>query len=384
MKRLPFAVLLALSVGACTPIPPPKVVADADAVSTSKAALDAKALAPQAYAAAMKLLGEAHEEVAHGLPAHAQILAERAIAAFEEAESLARLARAERRGAEAGEKSDRAEKALDTLTADLERARVDVDTLERDLRVLKDAALAGSSGPATPEQLAARRQTSQSFLMQAKFMCAAARMLAASTKDPASFDADLGGADADVTKLEGELAKADASPLDLAAQARAGCLDVLTKVRRANVAVSVGAGTNSGNAETDALLGELSSYASRVGGGLRPERDERGVVVSMRSVWDGDHLSADAKTRLAELDRVAAQHPRFGVAIVVHSDAPIPAADQSKWSARATEIATLFGSVPQSRLLQLVAGNFSPVADPQGRDKTRNARVEIVFIAAEP
>ena len=42
-------------------------VADADAVSTSKAALDAKALAPQAYAAAMKLLGEAHETAAWAL-----------------------------------------------------------------------------------------------------------------------------------------------------------------------------------------------------------------------------------------------------------------------------------------------------------------------------
>lgn len=399
MRRAAIALALGLSfsavgLAACATIPPPRIVGDADAVSTSKAALDAKELAPQAYAAAMKLLGQAHDALEHGLPAHAQILAEQAIAAFEEGEALARLARAERRSAEADGRADEAQKGLDTLTADLDRARVDVDALERDLRLLKDAAAAGGSGPPTPEQLAARRQASQSFLMQAKFMCAAARMIAPSAKDPAAFDADLGTADAGVAKVEGELAKDDAAPVDDvlrdAASARAGCLEVLTKVRRANAAASVGAGAsagssvNSGNAEADALLGELSAYASRVGGDIRPERDERGVVVSLRSVFEGDHLTADAKARFTELDRVAGQHPRFAVAIVVHTDVPVGNADQPKWKARADEIAAAFGSVPQARLLELVAGNASPVTDPNGKDKARNARVEIVFIAAEP
>lgn len=390
MRRHAIGLALALAIGACAPIPPPRIVGDADAVSTSKAAADAKELAPQAYAAAMKILGQAHEALEHGLPAHAQILAEQAIAAFEEAEALARLARAERRSAEAGGRGDEAQKGLDAMTADLDRARVDVDALERELRLLKDAAGAGGSGPPTPEQLAARRQASQSFLMQAKFMCAAARILAPSAKDPAAFDADLTAADAEVTKVEGELGKDDGAPLDASAHARAGCLEVLTKVRRANAAASIGAGStsgasaNSGNAEADALLGELSAYASRVGGDIRPERDERGVVVSLRSVFEGDHLTADAKARFTELDRVAGQHPRFAVAIVVHSDVPVGKADQPKWKARADEIAAVFGSVPQARLLQLVAGNASPVTDPNGKDKARNARVEIVFIAAEP
>ena len=43
MRALPIA-LLALALGACAPIPPPRIVGDADAVSTSKAAADAKEL----------------------------------------------------------------------------------------------------------------------------------------------------------------------------------------------------------------------------------------------------------------------------------------------------------------------------------------------------
>lgn len=387
---LAASLALGALVAGCATIPPPRVVAEADAVATSKGALDAKESAPQAFAAANKLLAEAHAALDRGVPAHAQILAEQAIAAFEGAQALARLARAERRRAEADGRNETAQKDLDKLGADVDHARVELDALERDLRLLKDEALAKSSGPATPEQLAARRQTSQSFLMQAKFMCAAARILAASStggakdQDPASFDVDLGAADGDVSKLEGELTKDGAAPIDLASKARGSCLDVLTKVRRANGAGATGRGKNSGNAEADALLEELSAYASRVGGDLKPERDERGVLVSIRGVFDGDRLTADAKSRFAELDRVAAQHPHFPVAIVVHTDAAVGKADEPKWRARADEIASLFGSVPQARLLELVAGNASPLTDPRGKDKARNARVEIVFIAAEP
>ncbi|MFO0617100.1 MAG: hypothetical protein U0414_31175 [Polyangiaceae bacterium] len=388
MRGAAALTLSLIALAGCAKIPPPRIVADADAVSTSKAAVDAKESAPQAYAAAQKLLSEAHDALEHGLPAHAQILAEQAIAAFEGAEALARLARAERRSAEADGKNEKTQKELDALSADVDRARVELDALERDLRVLKDEAIARSSGPPTPEQLAARRQTSQSFLMQAKFMCAAARILAATPPQgqsgPASFDAELGAADAGVTKLEGELAKEGAGPLDLATEARGACLDVLTKVRRANGAASTSSGKNSGNADADALLGDLSAYASRVGGDLKPERDERGVLVSLRAVFEGDHVGADARARFTELDRVAAQHPRFALAIVVHTDAAVPKTDEAKWRARADEIATFFGSVPQARLMELVAGNASPVVDPHGKDKARNARVEIVFIAAEP
>src|SRR5262245_25324737 len=115
------ACLVLSSTLGCASIPPPKVLSEADSVAASPAAKDAKTYAPSAFAAAEKLLKEAHEALENDRSAHAQILAEQAIAAFEEAVALARVARADRRFEEADAKREAAEKELGGLKGDVDR-----------------------------------------------------------------------------------------------------------------------------------------------------------------------------------------------------------------------------------------------------------------------
>ena len=51
---------------------------------------------------------------------------------------------------------------------------------------------------------------------------------------------------------------------------------------------------------------------------------ERGVIVTLRSMFQGTKLTDDGEAKLESLGRVAAAHPGFGVQVVVH-DAQAPA-----------------------------------------------------------
>jgi hypothetical protein len=189
----------------------------------------------------------------------------------------------------------------------------------------------------------------------------------------------------DLTEAEQRLAELDAAlgpsggakatPIDLATRARAGCLSVLTRTRRQAGAASSG-GTTDGSA--DGLLAELGAMGQK--SGFSPSRDERGVVVVLRDVFEGEAVGSRAKGLLEQLDRVASAHKRFAIAVVVHSDKPVSAADRAKWDARAGKIASLFASVPETRRLALFAADALPAA--AGKN-ARNTRVEIVFIAPE-
>jgi hypothetical protein len=400
MRALAGGALVSMLAAACAPIPTPHVLGEADAVAASPAASDAKTYAPSAFAAAEKLRKQAHDALEHDRQAHAQILAERAIAAYEEAASLARVARAEHRLEEAGAKKDAAQKELESVQGEVSRAQADVDGLELQLKVVKDAQAIRPSGPAGPEREAARKDAARAMLVQARLLCAAAHVFtdshpsaptplptapAPSPPEADSLKKDLSAADADLAKLATDLEGTGATPIDLATRTRATCLSLLGRARRESPsAAPATSSSSSSGAEGDALLGELSAFASRVGGGLSPERDERGVVVTLRSVFEGDKLGASARSRLEELDRVAAAHPRFAVAIVLHSDVALKKGEEARWSARGDEISGLFQSVPKERIVKLVAGNFSPVVDPHGRDRVQNARVEIIFVPPEP
>jgi len=107
-------------------------------------------------------------------------------------------------------------------------------------------------------------------------------------------------------------------------------------------------------------------------------------VVTVRPVFDGENVAALAKARLEDLDRVAAAHPGFGVALVLHADTPLRKGDDDKAAARVASLARIFGSVPKDRLVTLSAGNFLPVVDPHGQDKAKNARLEVIFIPPAP
>jgi outer membrane protein OmpA-like peptidoglycan-associated protein len=342
---------------------------------------DAQTLAPQAFAAADEELRLAKDAQASGDTVSADLHADRALATYNRAIALARLARAtEDEAAAAGALARAASEAQNFST---QRKAVDreADDLEKKLRVVREAQLPPASGPADPERERARVVAAQSLVTQARLLCSAARLV--SPQAPGLTDAE-----AAVTGLEKQIDSAKtAITIDPAARARAACLTSLTKARRA-------AGPDADQADT--LLGELSQATGQgtvepPGTGtakradLAPARDERGVVVTLRSAFKGEKLTPEAETSVKDLGRVAAAHPTFAVQVVIH-DAQAPStADTASDRKRGDAIvqALVAGGISATKVKVELAGSRAPVVDPKdARHRDRNARVEIVFVSA--
>jgi outer membrane protein OmpA-like peptidoglycan-associated protein len=120
-------------------------------------------------------------------------------------------------------------------------------------------------------------------------------------------------------------------------------------------------------------------------GTLSPSRDDRGVVVAFRGLFDGrGALVPAANARLAEIGKIAAAHPAFPVEVIVHNDKPVSAKDEAGQRARGEAVAKAIAATARgARIETIVAGNAAPVVDPAGADRARNSRVEIVFVTPE-
>ncbi|HVY48449.1 MAG TPA: hypothetical protein VHB21_21320, partial [Minicystis sp.] len=337
-----------------------------------------KAFAPAAFAHAEKLRAEARDAFDHGDPSGAQILAEHALAAYAHAQALARIARAERGAVDSDAKLKRAEGELGGLEAEQAHAAADADALELQIRVTRDAQAVVPSGKVDPERERARLAAARSLALQARLLCAAARLLTTTPGGEASaaraaadpkIAAQLADATSAVDKLDDKLKpSATLAPIDEATRARAGCLAALTLVRRAATPVSRAPGVG------DALLAELAA------GALAPSRDDRGVVVTLRDAFHGESLTPDAEKKLKDLARVAAAHPAFPVEVVVHGGTPKGDEARAAAVAKALSAAAPGGKL---RIEPVAAASASPVVDPAGPSRARNARVEIVFVTPE-
>jgi hypothetical protein len=301
------------------------------------------------------------------------------VAAYDHALTVARLARATMELADAQKSLDDAttqEASLDASRAALEG---EAEELEQRLRVARQRVLPASSAATTPEREAARGVAARSLAMQARLLCAAARLV---TPDAAG----LADADGEIVALEQRQPKGQRqATIDDAARARAHCLDVLTRARR-------GTADDAGNA--DALLAELSAA-----GGWDPSRDERGVVVTLRDVFRGTELTVNATAKLKELGRVAAAHPLFAVQVVVHdAQAPAPAVDHAAagtpgvrssdaTDAKRAELAVqalVGGGAAASGVRAELAGARLPIVDPSDpKERGRNERLEVVFVGSK-
>lgn len=369
------ALAAAMLLGAC--VGAPLHVAALEDVERVRAGQDAKqsaSLAPEAYARAEQERRIAIAAHAAGDDVAATLHAQRALAAYSHALVVERLARA---GVELAD----AQKALgDTTTeaqaVDASRAQLEGDTrqLEDRLRIAQDRLLPAASGVASPGREAARQVAARSMAVEARLLCDAARLVAAGAADGAG----LAGAAAGVSKLEDRLARGGGeagrsalpAPIDDAARARARCLEVLTRARRA-------AGDDASVA--DALLTELSAS-----GGWSPARDERGVVITLHDAFRGASLSTDAASRLKELGRVASAHPGFALQVVVH-DAQAPLAKESTDGKRASAAAEALvaGGASAGKLETELAGARAPLVDAaDARARGRNERLDVVFIAS--
>ena len=228
--------------------------------------------------------------------AGAQILGEHALAAYAHASALARIARAERAGVESEAKLKAARGDTGGLEAEQARIGADADAAELQVRVVRDAQAIVPSGHVDANRERARLAAARSLGLQARLLCSAARLLAASPAEGtarAPADPKLGAQVDEATKavnqLDDKLKHATGgAPIDEATRARAGCLSALTLVRRAATP------TSKANGIGDALLAELSAAGS-----LAPSRDDRGVVVTLRDVFRGEALTPAGEERIA-------------------------------------------------------------------------------------
>ncbi len=365
-----------LALAACAPPPRPPVLGDVDQVRTGTAALEAKELAPAAYAHAEKLRADASVAYDAGDLSGAQILGEQALAAYAHAHAVARIARADGLGEKAAADVKAAQAELAKLDADNARVAAEVDALDLKVKVVRDAQPVTASGLADPDREAARMAAARALGVQARILCSAARLLAGDGPgegDAAKLSTQITEATSAVDKLDAALAPgAKLAPIDQASRTRAGCLSALTLVRRSKTPVAVASGAG------DALLGELSSAGS-----WSPSRDDRGVFVTVRGIFSGDALSTAGDTKVAEVAKIAAAHPTFPVAVVVHTEKAPAGKEGAALKAKADAIVLALKKKGVSRVAGIVAGAAAPVVDPLGKDKARNARVEIVFVTPE-
>ncbi|WP_437591292.1 hypothetical protein [Sorangium sp. So ce1000] len=409
-RRLAGVAVAALLLGACAPIPRPAVLDELDHVRAGAAAAESKRYAPGAFARAEKLRGEALAAFQGEDRSGAQILGEQAIAAHAYAQALARVARAEAAETEAKAQRSAGEASLAGLEAEQSRVAAEVDALDMRTKVARDAQPVVPSGKADADREKARLTAARSLALQARLLCGAARLLiapappdsaqpagpspagaqpagpspAGAQPGSAELAAQLEGATAAIKKLDAELAEAGGSarsiqaPIDQASRARAGCLAALTGARRAATPVTRAPGAG------DALLTELSAA-----GTWSPVRDDRGIVVTLRGLFAGNALTKTGEARLRDLALVAAAHPSFPVAVVVHTDRDISAKEEPAWTARADAVVRALGPAqgagnPGSpSIAPFLAGSAAPVVDPRGSERARNARVEIVFVTPE-
>jgi hypothetical protein len=355
---LSSVLLLALATGGCATPARLQVMSEVDRVRQGQAVVDAKQSAPQAFARAELLRQRSEQAFADGDQTSAQILAEQALAAYLRATIEARLTRADARLTEAATLEQKQSERLAQLTAEQQRLSAETADLELRAKVARDAEPIAKSEPASPEREKARREAARSIAVQAALLCVSARLV---EPGRASLTPLLAKAD----ELRARLDTAAPAPIDDVTALRSDCLRELTLARRPR------AQANPSRGESDALLAELSRAD------FLPFRDDRGVVITLRPVREAGKLSPKLAEKLAELGRVAKQHPEFPLLVVLH-DAK-PGAKDDDLSAQAVEALKHSGA---SRIESKSAGNTSPVVPPERTGAAaRNERLEIVFVS---
>jgi hypothetical protein len=358
---------------ACVPTPRPVLLDRVAEVRTAPASREAETWAPQAHAHGVELERRARAALDAGDPRSAEILADGALAAYEHAWVLARLARAERRRLAAEAELADQQRALAELQAQEQRLSAEAADLELRARAVGNALPLAAQGSTTPERSEARRKAAAALSTQGRLLCVAARLLgeAEAVKEPL----------ARLDELDREL-EGGKSPraLEAATELRSQCLRVISGVRRRHsrapepTAQPAPVAAQPPTVPADLVLAELSAA------GQAPARDERGVAVVLRDVFAPDGSLTDAgRTQLQRLAETAKSHPEFPLLLVGHTAAPEarPAMDR-QLAALGSELTAL----GIERFSAHDAGARQPLLPPQWpRARERNQRIELVFVA---
>lgn len=343
-------------------------IANAERMQTSLKSNDVHTMAKDTVRGANEALALAKSAEASGDSLSAELHAERALALYTQAVAIARRGRATNE--EEAAKGALAIASEEARRYEAERKAIDLETeeLEKKLRIAREAQLPQPSGPAEPDRQRARIIAAQSLLTEARLLCGAARLVSGEAPG-------LREAESTVSTLEKQRATI---AIDPTARARAACLASLTRARRTTIADANAA---------DTLLTELSQSYEPKGksSDLAPKRDERGVVITMRALFQGEALTPEGQAALRELARVASAHPTFAVQVVLH-DGLAPNANESRANQKRGEaIARLLAEAgaKEERIKVELAGAGAPLIDPKdARGRERNARVELVFVAS--
>jgi hypothetical protein len=333
---------------------------EVDAARASVAVQAAAKSAPQAYADAELRRAQAEQAFTENKSASAQILSEQALAAYTRATVQARLARAQAALADEQARLARATAVQADLDAQQQRFLLEAEALETRFKVSRDAEPLPINTPASAEREQARLAAVKALLSQAKLLCMAARLLEPSRES-------VGPLLGKIEDLSGKL-RTPPAPIDDAVASRSGCLKELTLARRPATQKNPAAGVS------DALLSELSASS------LLPFRDDRGVVVTLRALFNGkDQLNSEASSQLDTLGKVAKAHPEFPVLAVVH------VARGNASTRDATQAAAIADALRKSgapHVAAETAGSTLPILDPaRPGANERNARIEVVFVS---
>ena len=355
-----YLAAVALGVIACAPTPRPEIMRQVDAARASVAVQAAAKAAPQAFADAELRRTRAEQAFTDDNQASAQILSEQALAAYTRATVQARLARAQATLADEQARLTRATALQGDLEAQQQRFLLEAEALETQLKVARDAEPLPVNAPASAERERARVAAAKALLSQAKLLCLSARLLEPNRES-------VGPLLGQIDDLNGKL-RTPPAPIDGAVAVRSGCLKELTLARRPATQKSPAAGV------TDSLLSELSASS------LLPFRDDRGVVVTLRALFNAkDQLNSEAQTQLDTLGKVAKAHPEFPLLAVVHL---AKGSSSTRDAAQAAAIADALRKSGAPHVAAETAGAALPVLDPaRPGANERNARVEVVFVS---
>lgn len=344
---------------ACTQNPPPRVLQEVEQARAGAQSKEAEQLAPQAYRAAEQLRAAAERADNDGDHAGSQILGEHALTAYSRAFVLARLAKADKRLGDAKSRLDRARSELSALDAQQAQVSAEAEDLEMRVRVARDALPVAKNEPASADREKARLDTARSLALQARLLCASARLL---SPDLEGLKAKFDALDALDKKLE---TPPKATPIDDAIKMRSECLAKLSLARRPSVRATPE------RSPGDELLAVLSEAK------LEPFRDDRGVVVVLRGIYQGDALSTGGKDRVTTLGQIAREHSDTPVLVVVHG--AHGASDHDR--RRAAAVSDALRAAGATKVETQAAGALDPVVPPSNaRAGDRNERTEVVFV----
>lgn len=369
MKRALLLLGLALSVAACPRPPRPVVFGQLDHERATPGVLAAREASPTLIAKAEALHKKAEEAFARGDTATAELLGHSALAAYARASATARLGLANARhsgSATSFAKSDERWVADDAARVEVER---EVERLEAELVIRKEALAPVASGKTDAAREAARWVAARANLAVAEATCGGADLLAPKAKGVAEAKKLL----AEVADLA-KTGKGNA-PIDASTRVRALCLKALTHAR----AVAV----NGAGPLGEELVQELAAA------GFAATRDERGVVAVLpmsppkSAPFDGQKLSAAGKKQLEALGKIAKSHPAWALVVVVHA-APgklDAGRDAARAKAATTELAAQ--GIDAGRIGTSTPGATLLAHDPKDpKTFPLNERVELVFVGS--